>query len=618
MNRSMIVAALIAATMATNGRNGNVTFALNRAMAQGGEVAFDTTEVSMNPRIRNAISVWDGYRAALKDGDREKAMGYWTGKSTRAGRAFDWLMPDFEQAVSIARSDYLDIAGLEEHGDFIQLDVTSPRKKNYTYYVVQAEGGTFLANPVEVLTNGWEEEETDHFICHYAEGDGPSSDQLKDLDAFYRKLSSYLDIDLGRKIDYYKCDSRQLVGDLFGMPAATGRAYYRNYALAATKWTSFHEVVHVLLGQTCQNQPTSLILEGAACYFGGSSLVTRDAQLAWARTLVENGESLPISSILQEKGFWAAEDMNDSYAEAAAFAGFLLVDHGINKFKQLYKYRDATEDVEAEIERIYGKKIAQLEDEWTKWLLQLDVPTIELGRSSNATEIFGMNDPANDDNGDGDYTYPLASEYHPGMFDLLDFKVLEGQGRVGFELKYRDLVEWKEDSDWGFGGTYTRIAIDCGGSGGDSFGRDARASLSGNRDYLINVSDCGVIVWHDGRVEALLKRPLPGEKLGDSNSDCIRFSVPRSETQSPPRSWRYTVAVGGTSERGKHLRDGVGSFLDVDEHRTEQTGGGGTDTAFNPNVYDLLLPGSENQEKILGAYNATNPGKLVVLPMVGR
>jgi carbohydrate-binding DOMON domain-containing protein len=51
------------------------------------------------------------------------------------------------------------------------------------------------------------------------------------------------------------------------------------------------------------------------------------------------------------------------------------------------------------------------------------------------------------------------------MFDLTGFRVLSDERRLYFELTYRDLVERPDSTGWGFGGTFTRIAIDRGGPG---------------------------------------------------------------------------------------------------------------------------------------------------------
>jgi hypothetical protein len=527
-------------------------------------------------------------------------------------------MPFFEEAVDLVSNNYLVITDLKENEDHIQLLIASPRKE-FTYHVIRERRRTLLANPIEVFTKDWQKKGTKSFVCHYTKGNEPTPLQIRRMDEFYKELSSYLDLSLEIRIDYYKCDSAKEVGKIFGMPPAVGRGSKLHYAIAAMSWRSFHEVVHVLLGQVSRKKPTSLILEGAACCFGGTSIATREAQLSWTKTLVENNEHLPISYISRGEGFWSAEDMNDPYAESGSFVKYLVGTYGISKFKELYRYRDATEDedLEAEMERIYGRNIAQLEDEWREWILRLDLPGIEVGGSDTAEEIFSMEDPAYDDNGDGDYTYPLGSRYRPGIFDLTGFRVLKEKGRIFFELRYRDLAEWDGSSEWGFGGTYTRIAIDRQGQGGSDFGRDARATLSGNCDYVINISDCGILVWWHGRIVGLFKRNPYDKKLGDSKSKSIKFSIPASVMEEPQKSWRYTVAVGGCYKGGKRLFDGTGLLVEVGKSPSEETGGGGLDTDINPNIYDILLPPGKDQERLLGGYDPKT-GRLVALPMVGQ
>lgn len=572
----------------------------------GGEAAND-------PASREALAIWQGYLQALREADRHKAMGYWSEEATRENPIFDWQLPRFDEAVDLARRDSLRVTEVSETPGVTRLLVGLPTGR-HTYYVVRTGPKAVLANPVEVLTSGWSVRETKHLICHGANGDLPDAEQTRELDDFCATMSSYLGIPLRRKIDYYKCSSGVEVGELFGMEPATGRAYYANYAVADVNWKSFHEIAHVMLGQTCRNQPTSLILEGAACYFGGSSLVTRDTQLAWAKTLVEHGEAAALASLARDDGFWAAEDMNDPYALAASIAGFLLDRYGVDKFKALYTYRDRTDSVATAITDIYDRDIKDLDGEWRQWTLARDVAGIELGASSTAKEVFRMEDPAGDDDGDGAYQYPVAARYKPGMFDLTEFRVSADEGRAWFDLAYRDLVEWEEDSPWGFDGTYTRIAVDNGSQGDSGFGRDAHATLAGRRTYLINVSDCGVVVWHESRVYAILKRPLTGTKLGDAKANRIRFSIPLDE--GPEERWRYTVAVGGCTGRGPQLRDAAGEFFVVGERPSEDTGGGGR-SAVSPNFYDIVLPAEADQEKVLSDYDE-KAGRLVILPMFGR
>jgi hypothetical protein len=72
----------------------------------------------------------------------------------------------------------------------------------------------------------------------------------------------------------------------------------------------------------------SLILEGAACCYGGTSLILPESQLSWAKALLAADEYLPLSLLIEEDGFWSVEDVNDSYAEAGSFVAFLVDQYG--------------------------------------------------------------------------------------------------------------------------------------------------------------------------------------------------------------------------------------------------------------------------------------------------
>lgn len=587
------------------------------AFAEKAEAALDTIGILPDREMQGAMSSWEEYMKAVRDGDREKAEGYWSEETRRRYRAFDWMLPaDFEKAIDFARDNYLALADVQKHEGYVQLSFVHPTR-SLTYYVVPQRGRLVFANPVDIFSRGWRTKETKALVCHYEKGREPSAFQLKRLDEFCRKISSDLNVTLDRKIDYYKCDSWDEIGKVFGSGPATGRAKIENCAVAAVYWTSFHEIAHVFLGQLSRNWPSSFIMDGAACYFGGGSMATTEVQLSWAQSLVLYKQDLPIVDIIQEKGFWSAEDMNDPYAESSSFVGFLIAKFGIDKFKDLYGYRDRTEDFQAEIKRIYGENVADLEHEWRDWLGRLVLPQIELGGPNTAKVVFQMQDPAYDDTGDGDYSYPLASKYRPGIFDLTGFVVREGQGRVYFELKYRTLTEWGRNSEWGFGGTFSSIAIDRGRQGRGRFGPAAQATLSGKADCSIDVSDCGVVVWADGRIVGLLKRNPYGKKLGDPETGIIVFSIPANWIGEPTKKWRYAVAVGGRDDGSKHFRDIAGGFLKVGKAASDSTGGGGTDTKFNPNIYDILLPPAYDQTRILGDYDPAT-GKLVTLPMIGR
>ena len=43
---------------------------------------------------------------------------------------------------------------------------------------------------------------------------------------------------------------------------------------------------------------------------------------------------------------------------------------------------------------------------------------------TSGTKVLNVTDPTGDDNGPGNYQYPTAADFHPGAFDLTDFRVI--------------------------------------------------------------------------------------------------------------------------------------------------------------------------------------------------
>ena len=56
------------------------------------------------------------------------------------------------------------------------------------------------------------------------------------------------------------------------------------------------------------------------------------------------------------------------------------------------------------------------------------------------TKIFDATDPTGDDNGPGNYTYPTATDFHAGAYDLTDFQIYDTGSTVTFRAQTRDLT----------------------------------------------------------------------------------------------------------------------------------------------------------------------------------
>ncbi len=59
--------------------------------------------------------------------------------------------------------------------------------------------------------------------------------------------------------------------------------------------------------------------------------------------------------------------------------------------------------------------------------------------------VFDMKDPEGDDDGPGGYQYPLNKVFQPGVFDMLEFRVINEDDKVRFEIKVKNLG----DNPWG-------------------------------------------------------------------------------------------------------------------------------------------------------------------------
>ena len=131
---------------------------------------------SGNPRILQAVAVWQEYHRALLEGNEQEARSCWTEAAQRSP-TFDsnWR---FDQGVAIARQDSMQIAEAQDCSTYVALRVTSTAVAGFR---METDRGTdmvrrrwilepLLANPIEVLTSGWHERTTRHFVLHCANG----------------------------------------------------------------------------------------------------------------------------------------------------------------------------------------------------------------------------------------------------------------------------------------------------------------------------------------------------------------------------------------------------------------------------------------------------------------
>jgi hypothetical protein len=97
------------------------------------------------------------------------------------------------------------------------------------------------------------------------------------------------------------------------------------------------------------------------------------------------------------------------------------------------------------------------------------------------------------------------------------------------------------------------------------------------------------------------------QAFSDSVDRLIVFKAPLSVVGTPASNWAYIVVVGSQD---------YSAFREFFVAPQEWKFGGGDDSAYDPNVVDMLVPEGINQDDILDAYSVADQS-YCVLPAVG-
>jgi carbohydrate-binding DOMON domain-containing protein len=235
--------------------------------------------------------------------------------------------------------------------------------------------------------------------------------------------------------------------------------------------------------------------------------------------------------------------------------------------------------------------------------------------AAGAEVLATWEDPAGDDTGDGNYTYPTNPAFGKGgEADILSFSIEKENGTISFVFKMRNLVD-----PWNVGNrlTMVAVAIDTQDGGDAELRRNANVLLDEPSEYQIFAAG-GVVEVFDASSE----RVEVGAKLEtDMESGILRITVPIESINGAAEDWLFTPAAGLQDDYGA---GGLGDFREVKAVAGEWRGGGGDDLAINPNIYDIIVPeprkilglfggGKRSQEEILGASDPET-GQLASLP----
>jgi hypothetical protein len=517
----------------------------------------------------------------------------------------------------------------EEEKDYVVMQVEwydssdslHPVQKDVRYFV--REGGRMVgANPIFVNSRDWLTVESKHFVYHFkARRDPPDQRLLDRVDEFYEKTVSFLQVDYQDRIDYYRCDSADEVGSLFGLEKSLARSDMINGVVAAMQDFVPHEIVHVIsysiLPDNQRELPPDYLNEGLAYLLGGATFFTPDLMLSWAKRRIAEDGKVSLNTLIHDPFGYGS---NDGAGLMSSLVRYLMETYGLSEFKQLYGLGRVPKEQRQNLEKVCQKRIEELDAEWKNFVSSLSLPEIKVGVNLEGEEIFHISDPAGDDAGDGDYFYPEDERAVPGMFDLIDFRISRDDEFVYFELEFSDLTDARIQSDQGFNGTFAAIIVDADNvekSGNTRLFFDNGNFLLSEKDayeFAIEVSNAGVLVYDQDWVwQLLFLKALSEESHIQDNK--FTFAIPQAIIGSPDSNWNVQVVTGGQWGGYKNIAYGVGSFMRAEKRVKEDERSGRTENVFNPNIYDILALEGLDQRKILGNYSKDEERK-VVIPLV--
>ena len=580
-------------------------------------------------KIERAKQCFEAYVRAIMKGAEHEAKRFWNRQEVERYKKYDWQWEYLAFRRLDPRHLNYRITSAGEREDYVALEVEwfyregkgGRLQKDVRYFV--EEGGRMVgANAIFIHTRGWLRKESNHFTYRYKNTeDEPGDVLLSEMDEFYEEVEGLLQVDYRDRIDYYKCASSEEVGRLFGLEPSLARSQTVNGVVASAQDFVPHEIVHIIsyriLPQDQQRIPPEYLSEGLAYHLGGASFFSPDLLLSWAKRRLEIDQDVFLDSLIGDPWLYGA---NEGGGVISSFVKFLIEKFGIAKFKRLYAAGERPADQREALAEVYGMDPVQLEAEWKEFVRGLALPEVTIADRMRGSEVFHILDPRGDDRGDGNYVYPENSRAIPGVFDLIGFRINSDDDLVHFQLQFARLNPAQIRSDQGFNGTFAAIVVDCDDEAGSGNTRlffdngNIEFSQADAYEFVIEVSNAGVLVYDQDWVWHLLFLKAFSKKSHIRGNE-VAFAVPRRIIGSPGPNWKVQVLIGGQTGGCKNTAYGVGKFTKVGEESTQGQGGGGTNTGFSPDVYDILTPRGLDQARILKGYDVKRK-KRAQIPMI--
>ena len=222
--------------------------------------------------------------------------------------------------------------------------------------------------------------------------------------------------------------------------------------------------------------------------------------------------------------------------------------------------------------------------------------------------LLELEDTVGDETGDGDYIYPLSSDFATpndgGLWDAHKLTIRQSAWNAQFIIEMGEMTDiWGLSN--GFSHQIVQIYVDQGETsyGNTEMLDGANAEIHSDWAWEVAISGTG----EPGAVKSV--QAITGstssrgvDVSGDSESNTITFTVSKDVIGNEIPNYRYIIVIG--SQDGF----GTGKWRDVDETPSTWTLGGGSDPSaidgidYDPNIIDIILK-DDTQQTMLSSYD---------------
>jgi hypothetical protein len=216
--------------------------------------------------------------------------------------------------------------------------------------------------------------ESASFRYHYAEADRVDADWQETYHAW---ATARLGVRLPQKIEYYKYQSRQDMGNHTGNYGTNGFAEPARFELHTLWPTDNHEVVHIYTALV--GRPSDFFNEGIAVAFQTNPATSRfesvfngqEVHQACAQYLQNGTLVVPLNRIVLTNDFRAIGDSVLSYREAGSFLRFMIDRYSLERVLEFFRISSRTDSIATISVRFQTALGVSIEDAEAAWLAML-------------------------------------------------------------------------------------------------------------------------------------------------------------------------------------------------------------------------------------------------------